>query len=392
MTDPGHGHARRWRRRMQARDTTEAHRVATPLELLFDLCFVVAVAQAAAGLHHAIIASHLLSGVISFGLVFFAIWWAWMNFTWYASAYDVDDVPYRLMVLVQIVGVLVIAAGVPRAFDHRAYGIVTIGYAIMRVSLIACWLRAAHTETSPGRKRTARRYAAGIALAEVGWISLALLPPELWIYGWVVLCPAELFVPMWAESTGPTTWHPHHIVERYSLLTLIVIGESVLSVTVALQIEIDAGEPAFALLAMIGGAILVLFGVWWIYFAVPVRLTRERAFAWGYGHYFVFSSLAATGAGLAAAADILVGKSGQPAWVAGGAVAAPVAVFLLFVWALIIRPVKCSPRIPIGFFVAIALVLASIASPAPVLVIGAVLVGLIVLLESAPVARPADGG
>ena len=47
-------------------------------------------------------------------MVFFAIWWAWMNFTWFASAYDTDDVPYRLLTLVQMAGVLVLAAGVPR--------------------------------------------------------------------------------------------------------------------------------------------------------------------------------------------------------------------------------------------------------------------------------------
>ena len=50
-------------------------------------------------------------------MVFFAIWWAWMNFTWFASAYDTDDAPYRVLTLVQMAGVLVLAAGVPTAFD-----------------------------------------------------------------------------------------------------------------------------------------------------------------------------------------------------------------------------------------------------------------------------------
>jgi low temperature requirement protein LtrA len=70
-----------WRRPMRARDAAEQHRVATPLELLFDLCFVVAVALAAASLHHAVAENHIASGVLSYAMVFFAIWWAWMNFT-----------------------------------------------------------------------------------------------------------------------------------------------------------------------------------------------------------------------------------------------------------------------------------------------------------------------
>ena len=103
---------RSWSRPMLPRSTTEAHRAATPLELLFDLCFVVAVAQAGGRLHHALGENHLAQGVVGYGMVFFAIWWAWMNFTWFASAYDTDDVPYRLLTLLQMAGVLVYAAGV----------------------------------------------------------------------------------------------------------------------------------------------------------------------------------------------------------------------------------------------------------------------------------------
>ena len=106
-------------RRMSARDPAESHRAATPLELLYDLCFVVAIAQAAASLHHAMAEGHAAQGLLGFMLVFFAIWWAWMGFAWFASAFDTDDVPYRLKVLVQIVGVLVLAAGVKRAFEHQ---------------------------------------------------------------------------------------------------------------------------------------------------------------------------------------------------------------------------------------------------------------------------------
>ncbi|MCU1652308.1 MAG: low temperature requirement [Pseudonocardia sp.] len=78
------------RRRMSGRDPDELHRASTPLELLFDLCFVVAVSIAAIQLHHGIGEGHAGATVLRYLLVFFAIWWAWVNFTWFASAYDTE--------------------------------------------------------------------------------------------------------------------------------------------------------------------------------------------------------------------------------------------------------------------------------------------------------------
>jgi low temperature requirement protein LtrA len=102
-------------------------------------------------------------------MLFFAIWWAWMNFTWFASAYDTDDNVYRLATLVQITGALTLAAGVPRAFDETDHRLVTYGYVIMRAGpLVAQWLRAARSD--PERRRTALAYAAGIHWCRsAGW-------------------------------------------------------------------------------------------------------------------------------------------------------------------------------------------------------------------------------
>ncbi|HET7720442.1 MAG TPA: low temperature requirement protein A, partial [Acidimicrobiales bacterium] len=93
---------------MRPRDPGQAHRAATPLELFFDLTFVVAVAQCAASLHHAVAADHAGDVAFAYPATFFAIWWAWMNFTWFASAYDVDDTLYRIATFVQMAGVLVL--------------------------------------------------------------------------------------------------------------------------------------------------------------------------------------------------------------------------------------------------------------------------------------------
>ena len=115
----------------------------TPLELFFDLCFVVAVAQASASLHHELVEGHIADGIVGFLMGFFGVWWAWMNFTWFASAHDADDVPYRLLTLLQMAGVLVYAAGVPAAVEDHVFTLAVVGYLIMRAALITQWLRVA---------------------------------------------------------------------------------------------------------------------------------------------------------------------------------------------------------------------------------------------------------
>jgi low temperature requirement protein LtrA len=323
-------------RPMLARDPHEAHRVATPLELLFDLCFVVAVAQAAAGLHHGLEHGDVVHALVGYGLVFFAIWWAWMNFTWFASAYDCDDVPYRLKVLVQITGVLIIAAGVPRAFERSDFSVATLGYTVMRVGQIAHWLRAA--KHNPAHRRTARRYALGLAVCQAGWIAFAFLQPPAWIMFFMLLVAAELSVPIWAERHAATPWHPHHIAERYGCLTLIVLGECVLSTTLSIQAAVDEGHLSLRLGALIAAEIVLLYGMWWIYFdAAPRHLTTRDAFKWGYGHLFIFAAAAAVGSGLSVSIDSFAGKTHLSELAISLMVGVPVAVYILGLWAIHVR-------------------------------------------------------
>ena len=296
---------RPWVRAMAARDHAEERRTSTPLELLFDLCFAVAVSQAASELHHGLAHGHAKEALVAYGLVFFAIWWAWMNFTWFASAYDTDDVPYRGKVFLQIAGVLVLAAGIPRAVERRDFAMVTLGYAIMRIGLVAHWLRAAHADAAH-RRTSLRLCRCGVAAVQAGWIGLLLVPHDLWIAGWCVLAPAELALPVWAERPRMTPWHAHHIVDRYGCFTLIVLGEAVLSSTVAIQTAIDEGHLSPSLAAIAAGGLLVVFSMWWIYFDRPAdRILEDRrfAFVWGYGHLPVFAAVAAVGAGIEVAID-----------------------------------------------------------------------------------------
>ncbi|MFE2284440.1 low temperature requirement protein A [Streptomyces sp. NPDC059443] len=327
---------------MTARSRDEGHRASTPLELFFDLCFVVAIAQAGARLVHALAEGHPGTGVIGYFFVFFGVWWAWMNFTWFASAYDCDDVPYRIATLVQIAGVLVYAAGVSRAFDQNDWTVAVVGYLIMRVALTAQWLRAAAGESGEARA-AALKYAAGLVVCQAGWVGLLFAPDDIKRWLFLVVAAAELLVPVVAEHGHQTPWHAHHIVERYGLFTIIVLGETIAASTVAVKSAIDEHDALGELLPIAAGGLLIVFAAWWIYFAVPMheRLTSNReAIPWGYGHLLIFGSGAAIGAGIEVAVEHAVGKAHISQLAANAAVTVPAAVFLLMVWLLHSRHFK----------------------------------------------------
>ena len=377
---------------MVARDTDEPHRASTPLELLFDLCFVVAVSQAARELNNSLSVDHIGSGIVGYVMVFFAIWWAWVNFTWFASAYDVDDVAYRLLTFVQIVGVLVLAAGVPGAFEHGDFTVITVGYVVMRAALVTQWLRAAHGD--PAGRSAAHRYAAAITVVQLGWIARLFVPHLVGEVAFWFLALAEMLVPAWAEANGRgTSWHPEHISERYGLFTLIVLGECVEAATVAMQSATSSGLSA-PQVGVAAGGLLLIFGLWWWYFEHPseegLRESRSSAFLWGYAHYAVFASVAALGAGLEVAVESTRRGSGVSPTTAGAAVAISVAVYLVVTGAVQVRlnpSGVLKTRVIIPFAVVLLLVgwsarTLSIGFALPVL--GVIVVGLVLLDRLAP--------
>ncbi|GAA1196297.1 low temperature requirement protein LtrA [Kitasatospora gansuensis] len=361
-------------RRMVPRSKAESHRAATPLELFFDLCFVVAVAQAGSQLAHDLAAGHLGHGLYSYAFAFFAIWWAWMNFSWFASAYDVDDVPYRLTTLVQITGVLILAAGVPRIFADQDLTLSVVGYVVMRLAMVTQWLRAASCE-SGGARTMALRYAAGITVCQVGW-GLVLLVPEsarVWVLPLGIV--AELSVPALAELHTQSNWHPHHIAERYGLFTLIVLGETVSAATLAMQAALDEHEALGELIPLAAGGILICFAAWWIYFARPVHhilTSNRRSFLWGYGHYLVLGSAAAIGAGMEVAIEYATGEAHIGAKAATAAVTVPAALYLFTVWLLHARHSKRGPAQVLLPVAAVAVLLCTLFGESGVLAAGLV--------------------
>jgi low temperature requirement protein LtrA len=330
---------------MTGRDPDEEHRGATPLELLYDLTFVVAFGIAADQLAHLLAEGHWSSGLAAFGFAVFGICWAWINFSWFSSAYDTDDWAFRLATMVQMVGVVILALGLPPIFDSIDAGetidnsVGVLGYVVIRVAMVFLWLRAARQD--PARQRACQTYALTIAVAQVGWV--ALIPIDLsigafWLAG-SVLIAIELLGPVIAErGKGGTPWHAHHIAERYGLLAIIALGEGVIGTVAFLSAVVeDQGWSLDAALVAVAG-IGLTFGMWWVYFMVPsgdlLHAHRERSFAWGYGHMVIFGSIAATGAGLHVAAYFIADEAHIGATATVLTVAVPVALFLLAVYAL----------------------------------------------------------
>jgi low temperature requirement protein LtrA len=337
-------------RPMTGRDPSERGRSTTPLELLYDLTYVVAFAAASDQL-----AEQLSRGDIwpALGAYVFAVWgvsWAWLNFTWFASAYGNDDLLFRLATIVQMIGVVVLIYGLPVSFEAAAHGespnnlLLVIGYIIMRVPLIALWARAAVQD--PDHRRSALAYVVIISVAQVGWLltTIPALPTVLTVIALIVLAMAEMIAPVAAARRfGYSPWNAGHIAERFALLTLITIGEVIAGTIAAVGALTQAkGWSAEAVLIASSG-LLIAASVWWTYFLVPSRLVlerrRTRTFGWRYAHLPLFGSIAAIGAGLHLT-TIAVQHGGVSLLGVALALAVPLAttiVLIFFTWSVLLR-------------------------------------------------------
>lgn len=328
---------------MSGRDPHERNRVATPLELLFDLTFVVGFGTAAAQFAHALAAVQVYPGLIAFGFATFAICWAWINFTWFASAYDTDDWVYRLTTMVQMVGVVILTMGIPAVFtsiehgEHVDNAVLVAGYVVMRIGLIAQWLRAAMQDAA--RRRACLTYAVSLGVVQIGWIAQIFAHTSLpgtaaWVGALLVL---EMAVPVVAERQGGgTPWHAHHISERYGLMAIIALGEGVVGTVATLSAVVnDQGWTTDAVLVTVAG-IGLTFGMWWMYFTVPtadlLHAHREQSFWFGYLPIALFGAIVATGAGLHTAAYYLEGHSALGSVGTVLSVVVPVGVFVCLVY------------------------------------------------------------
>ena len=354
--------------RMRGRDPHQPHRAATPLELLFDLAFVVAFGTGADQMAHFIADGHAGSGIVGFLFAIGATCWAWINFTWFASAYDTDDWFFRVTTMLQMAGVVIFALGVPEMFasldhgDHLNNTVMVFGYVVMRVALIIQWLRVARQD--PEHRRTALTMVFWFGTAQVGWVVLAFsnFTTGVSLGAAALLFAIELVGPIVAErkSTG-TPWHPHHIAERYGLLAIIALGEGVIGTVAAVGVLVDhQGWSPEAVLVVFAGLGLT-FGLWWIYFMQPagpiLARHRNRSFVWGYGNILLYLGIVGTGAGLHIAAYVVEGEAVIGVFGAVLSIAVPVLVFVLGLFAMYTWLLREFDRFHIGLMLGTVLVL-----------------------------------
>jgi low temperature requirement protein LtrA len=280
------------RLRTRGRDLDEMRR-ATWLELFFDLVFVAAVSQLA----NALFAEPTAARFFEFMGLFVPVWWAWMGFTFYANRFDTDDLAYRLLMLLAMFCVAALATTIPSVFRGATNGF-ALAYIAVRLVLVTLYARA--SKHVPEARALVRTFLTFFSVAILVWAaSLAFDPPWAYVF-WAVALAIELAAPIRAWRLLPDApVDRRHLPERFGLLTLIVLGESVLAVVVGVsKISWDAGSAAAAAMGF-----LVAAALWWIYFDFldEGALTARGIFGgltYTYMNYFVVVGLAALGTGV----------------------------------------------------------------------------------------------
>ena len=294
---------------MVGRDPEEGERSGSGLEVFYDLIFVVLFSFAGLQLAENLAEGRYFTATFGYLITTFGAIWACIYFAWFASSFDTDDAWFRLSTFVQMVGVAIMAVGIPPVFAsieaevHVDVRVLVFGYMVMRLGLIPQWLRAAFQ--SNDCRSACLTYAATSSVAQLGWIAVALLPMDLrtTLIAIAVCAVVEFAGPFVAERfVHPTPWNPFHIAERYATLTTVTLGEGVVATVVLLQAQIaDSGWTVQT--GLLGAVALgVTFAMWWLYSVLPngenLARNRQRCFVWGYLSVPLFMACAAVGSGL----------------------------------------------------------------------------------------------
>ena len=283
---------RRWLRPPQLRtldDQGERH--ATWLELFFDLVFVISIAEVA----HTLEDYRTLADFLGTAGLFVAVWWAWVGYTVYADRFDTDDVAHRALVLAGMLAVIAMALSVHDALHG---GSARFAVAFVAVRGIVLLLNArARRHAAPARPLL-NLFLAAFSTGAALWLLSVFVPEPARYVLWGVALVIELSAP-WVgrRQIVKAPVHTSHLVERFGLFTLIVLGESVVRVA---QGAADVDDWTTATLAAAGGGFLLVAGLWWLYFdRLDEGAVRSvlRGLVWNYTHLPLLAGLVSVAVG-----------------------------------------------------------------------------------------------
>jgi low temperature requirement protein LtrA len=234
-----------------------------PLELFFDLVFVLAITQCTALMSHQPTWEGLAQGMLVLGV----LWWSWTGYAWLTSVVDPEEGAVRIAIFAAMAAFLIVAICVPEAFDELALEF-ALAYGAVRAAHIALFLLASRDD--PALRHSIVGLAAGTAVG-VGLLIVAssqdgLLQAAVWSLA-LLLDMAE---PFFFGSEG---WKlvPGHFAERHGLIIIIALGESIVAIGVGAEAHLTAGITAAAVLGITLAAAL-----WWVYFDVVALVSARR--------------------------------------------------------------------------------------------------------------------
>jgi low temperature requirement protein LtrA len=234
-----------------------------PLELFFDLVFVLALTQCTALMADDPTWEGLARGLLILGV----LWWAWVGYSWLTSVVDPEEGFVRFAIFAAMAGLLVVALCVPEAFDDRAL-LFACAYALVRGAHIALFVIASHGD--PGFRRSVTGLGIGTAIGSGLLVAASFADGALQGGLWALALLLDMGEPY---MFGSEDWKliPGHFAERHGLIVIIALGESIVAIGVGAEgLEVDAGVVVAAVLGVGAAAAL-----WWLYFDI-VALVAER--------------------------------------------------------------------------------------------------------------------
>jgi low temperature requirement protein LtrA len=248
---------------MDAQPTEREQRV-TPLELFFDLVVVFAITQVTQFMSHDLTWRGIGHGL----LVLAAIWWAWTGYAWLTNALEPEEGQVRAGMFGAMAAMLVVALAVPGAFGADE---VLFGVAYLLVLLLNLVLDAIAAKRDPDLRRALMGFA---PMATIGAVVILVAgfvdggaQTALWVVGLAVLYGGALIGRGKGWSVSPA-----HFAERYGLIVIIALGESIIALGVgAAGFSLSAGIISAAVLGVV-----VVASLWWAYFDVVAVMSQRQ--------------------------------------------------------------------------------------------------------------------